>query len=311
MHRRPAREEGWRQGWSVAFSTKTEVQRKVCHDNTQTDLLDLLLFLRHSRIYGSGPLLHPYRSHRQLGGLAFFGIVQRGLGRHPHHGFHAFLVSGIWHVVLNWKPLVNYIRDSSRKVSFVKAEFVVSLVITLAFCLGAYLHVPPFGSILTGLDNVKVYWENEYGSPPWGHAELASIKTFTQKMGLDMEDSMAVLTAAGYREVSPKILMKDLAAANSTSPKHILELLQTRAKKAGKNTGGAAATEMTAPTGLGRLTLQQMADKAGVDVAQAIRRLEKKLAVKARADSKVKEIATQTGETPSAIWEMVRTGAGN
>jgi hypothetical protein len=222
-----------------------------------------------------------------------------------------FLVSGIWHVVLNWKPLVNYIRDSSRKVSFVKAEFVVSLVITLAFCLGAYLHVPPFGSILTGLDNVKVYWENEYGSPPWGHAELASIKTFTQKMGLDMEDSMAVLTAAGYREVSPKILMKDLAAANSTSPKHILELLQTRAKKAGKNTGGAAATEMTAPTGLGRLTLQQMADKAGVDVAQAIRRLEKKLAVKARADSKVKEIATQTGETPSAIWEMVRTGAGN
>jgi hypothetical protein len=223
-----------------------------------------------------------------------------------------FLVTAVWHTFLNWKPLVNYIRNSSRKVSFVKPEFLVSLVITLVFCLGAYLHVPPFGSILTGLDNVKVYWEDEYGAPPWGHAELASIKTFSEKMGFDLEDSMAVLTAAGYREVSPKILMKDLAAANDTSPKHILELLQAKAKKAAQKTGtaGGEATEMSAPTGLGRLTLEQMAEKAGVEVDTAIRRLEKKLAIKAAPDLKIKEIATRTGEAPSAIWEVIQPGAG-
>jgi len=213
-------------------------------------------------------------------------------------------------VVLNWKPLVNYIRNSGKKVSFLKAEFLVSMAVTLAFCLGAYLHVPPFGSILTGLDNVKVYWENEYGSPPWGHAELASLKTFAQKMGFDPTDSVAVLQAAGYKEVSPTILMTDLAAANDTSPKHILELLQAKAKKTAvkRSTGGGTATGVSAPSGLGRLTLAQMAKKAGIEADIAVRRLEKKLSIDIVADTKIKEIASKTGEAPAAIWEMIQPG---
>ena len=38
----------------------------------------------------------------------------------------------------------------------------------------------------------------KYGEPPYGHAELSSLKTFTQKMGINLEESMKSLMAAGY-----------------------------------------------------------------------------------------------------------------
>ena len=227
-----------------------------------------------------------------------------------------FLTTAIWHIYLNWKPLMNYIRNSSKKITFAKPEFLVSLILTLVFCLGAYFHVPPFGTALDGLESVKSHWEDKYGAPPWGHAELASLKSFCKKMNFDLDKGIAALQEAGYKDVSPMVLLRDLAAANDTSPKAVLELLKANAANTSPAAGEepqvheevAPADGKPAPSGLGRLTLEQISEKAGVAVDTAIRRLEKKLHTKATADMKIKEIAEKTGETPMDIWAMIQEG---
>lgn len=178
--------------------------------------------------------------------------------------------------------------------------------------MGAYFQSGPFGMVLAGLEDVKMYWENEYGSPPWGHAELASLQAFTKKMGFDLDNSMAVLKDKGFQEVHPRMLLKDLAGANDTSPKAILDILQAHAKPnaiISKNDGGfnqAAHTNTKAPSGLGRLTLADMCQKAGVGIDQAVKRLSVRLGISATPSMKIKEIAQDSGETPSSIWDLIQ-----
>jgi hypothetical protein len=216
-----------------------------------------------------------------------------------------FLVTAVWHIFLNWKPLVNYLKDKKKKVSFAKPEFVVALATTLVFAGGAYYQLPPFGSALNGLENVKTHWEDKYGAPPWGHAELSSLKTFAKKMGFSLEDSMEVLSSEGFTSVSEKINLKDLARANSTSPKKIMDLLASNSKK--NDTSSEAATaQVGAPSGLGKLTLAQMSKKAGVGIDAAISRLAQKFSIQTTADMKVKAIAEQTGDTPMDLWHHIQ-----
>jgi len=218
-----------------------------------------------------------------------------------------FLITAIWHIYLNWKPLINYLKNANKQISFSKPDFVIALVITLVFSLGAYSHLPPFSWALNGLEKVKNYWEDEYGSPPWGHAELASIKAFCNKMSFDLEDSIELLKTKGFKNVSPKINLKDLAKANNMSPKAILELLKTKAKKrTDKQSDNDNSEGEIAPSGLGRMTLEHICQKAGIGIDKAIKRLAKKANVQATPDMKVKEIAEKTGETPMDIWKMIQ-----
>lgn len=216
-----------------------------------------------------------------------------------------FLITAIWHIYLNWKPLINYLKNTGKQISFSKPDFVIALVITLVFSLGAYFHLPPFSWALNGLEKVKYYWEDEYGSPPWGHAELASMKTFCDKMGFDLKDSIELLKTKGFKDVSPKINLKDLAEANNTSPKSILDLLKTRAQKSNDEQNDKSE-ESNIPSGLGRLTLEQMCKKAGIEVDKAIKKLAKEVDIQATHDMKVKKIAEKTGELPMGIWKMIQ-----
>ena len=183
----------------------------------------------------------------------------------------------------------------------------MALTITLVFAAGAYYQVPPIGSALNGLEGVKIHWENTYGSPPWGHAELASIKTFSKKMGFDLEKSIKVLKSEGFTSVSDKINLKDLARANSTSPKAITEVLASQATKTDALSDAPVAQTEAPPSGLGKLSLEQMSRKAGVEIEMAIKRLIRKASVQATEDMKVKAIAEQTGETPMDIWYHIQS----
>ncbi|MCD4719416.1 MAG: DUF4405 domain-containing protein [Desulfobacula sp.] len=218
-----------------------------------------------------------------------------------------FLVTAIWHIYLNWKPLVNYLKNTHKQISFIKPDFIIALIITIVFSLGAYFHLPPFSLALNGLEKVKNYWEDEYGSPPWGHAELASIKVFCTKMNFDLESSIELLKSEGFKDVSTKINLKNFASANNTSPKAILDLLKTKTKKINdRQSDNDKSRGASALSGLGRMTLEHMCQKAGIGIDKAIKRLAKKADIQATPNMKVKEIAERTGETPMDIWNMIQ-----
>jgi hypothetical protein len=55
-----------------------------------------------------------------------------------------FLVVGIWHTVLNWKPIVTYLKDKSRRLRIFTPEFEDSLPICLLFFFGTLAGLLPF-----------------------------------------------------------------------------------------------------------------------------------------------------------------------
>ena len=73
--------------------------------------------------------------------------------------------------------------------------------------------------------------------PPFGHAELLSLKVFCQKTNIPLDAAVAALKEKKLSAVEPDRLLKDIARANDTSPmilyRHIKALEVTPRPAAG------------------------------------------------------------------------------
>jgi hypothetical protein len=101
-----------------------------------------------------------------------------------------FLIALFLHIYYNWKPLINYLKDKTKAIKVFTPEFNAALIITVAFFIGTYLMLPPFSWVMALNDHFKDSGASKYGEPPYGHAELSSLKTFAKKMNLDLNKSM-------------------------------------------------------------------------------------------------------------------------
>ena len=75
-----------------------------------------------------------------------------------------------------------YIKNKAKQMKVFTPEFNVALVITVASIVGTYFLVPPFGWVMALNDNFKDAGAEKYGEPPYGHAELSSLITFSKKL---------------------------------------------------------------------------------------------------------------------------------
>jgi len=57
------------------------------------------------------------------------------------------LISGIWHTLLNWKPLWGYLRSRGAKLKLHWRTVFIALLLTLLFSFGALWNIPPFSSL--------------------------------------------------------------------------------------------------------------------------------------------------------------------
>jgi hypothetical protein len=82
-----------------------------------------------------------------------------------------FLTVGIWHIVLNWRSIVGYLKNRPRKRNFFTPEFILSLALCLLFLVGPLAGLPPFRQFLEAREEIKAFWDRTRGTPPRGHAE--------------------------------------------------------------------------------------------------------------------------------------------
>ena len=97
-----------------------------------------------------------------------------------------FLIALGFHIYYNWKPLMNYLKDKAKNLKVFTKEFNVALIALVVLIIGTYCEVTPFSSILALSESIKDAAAQKYGEPPYGHAELSSLKTFAKKMGIDL-----------------------------------------------------------------------------------------------------------------------------
>ena len=229
-----------------------------------------------------------------------------GMNREEFTGVHTtisllFLICMILHIYLNWKPIVNYLKNRNRKIVIFNKEFIASLALSVAVLAGTLNYKVPFSTILEYFEDVKYEIEDRAGNPPFPHAELASFKGLAERMGLDVQRAAELVRKEGYKLDDLTLTLKDISRANDTTPANLYKIMEQADK--------ASEVKESAPrTGLGRRSLAEVADTLGLSADDAVAALEAE-GIKADKEMRFKDIANEAGVMPVELFEILEQSA--
>ncbi len=229
-----------------------------------------------------------------------------GLGKSQWGDIHItlgflFLTASLLHLTYNWKAMIAYMKNKARELRIFTPSFLAALLLTLAFIVGTLLHLPPFTAILDFGHSFKVAAAEQYGEPPYGHAELSSLPLFAKRTGLSLETMKAGLTKAGIHYTGDKQTILAIAQDNGITPKAVYEAMNATSL----NTSVTTQTFPDEPfPGMGRMVLQDLCRRYGLDQQRVIAALAAEN-IKADPEKSLKEIAGEQGTNPHALFEII------
>lgn len=217
-----------------------------------------------------------------------------------------FLISLFLHIYYNWKPLISYLKNKAKQVKVFTPEFNLALAITIAAAVGTYVMAPPFSWVMSLNEHFKDSGAETYGEPPYGHAELSSLKTFANKMNLDLEQSMKLLNQAGYGVTDSAVTLKTISEQNDIPPQQVYETIKAAAAV---DTAAVSENDTTLPSspkpGTGRLTLADFCAQYGLNNKWIVREL-KKQEINASEALTLKDIAEQNSLSAIDLYERIK-----
>ena len=228
-----------------------------------------------------------------------------GLGKEEWGALHTnlgllFLIAGIIHTVLNWKPIVAYMKNKAKKLKVFTVDFNISLVITLIITVMTLFNLPPIHSIQTFNESLKEAAAEKYGEPPYGHAEASSLKSFCQRTGLDLKDSIGKLKKAGLKSVSAEATLAEIAQANGATPQQVYVVIKPAPPKDGKK-----EIPMKPGMGFGRKAILSICSEYGLDLQTTVQGLEG-LGIESAPEWSMKEIAEKNDMEPYTVFDSIR-----
>ncbi|QOR61060.1 DUF4405 domain-containing protein [Sulfurovum sp. ST-21] len=225
----------------------------------------------------------------------FLGLTKSQYGDLHTTSMIVFILFGILHIYYNWKPIVSYLKDRRKKLSFTKKEFLIALGINMVFVIGTLVLVQPFKSFLDFEEAIKESWTKSYGEPPYGHAEETKLNIFCRKMNIDIDQAKEILHKhkIDFKESES---LKTIARRNSMAPSMIYELIRPSAMGSVDNV----------PARLGRKTLQELGNMNKIDLKEAIERLEEKGVEDVSEKSRIKNLADELDMTPLELYQFLR-----
>ncbi len=211
-----------------------------------------------------------------------------------------FLIAICLHIYYNWSPIVAYLKNKAAERRIFTGDFSVALVLSLVFILGTYWELPPFSTIIQIGDQIKEAAAKKYGEPPYGHAELSSLATFSKKMELNLDSSLTRLAAAKIRVTDPSQSILDIARTNNLNPKAVY-----RAMLPPEQPGQVKSLPSNPPGGFGRKQLGDICQEYQLDVKTVILTLADRN-INATEAMSIKEIAAANKTSPMDIFEVLR-----
>ena len=227
-----------------------------------------------------------------------------------------FLLVAAFHLVFNWRPMLNNFRDRlTRRVGF-RWEWLVALAICGGVYAGTRAGVPPFSSLLAFSEKVKESWDQPRERAPIPHAELLTLAELVQKAGVEMTMATNRLVAKGITNFTADIVVQELANKNARSALQIYQAILAEPARGGAGIGqghgqgqgrGGFGGGGGAGGGPGRKTLTQFCAEEGIELKDALARLQAK-GLKASADLTMREIAVNNGYSrPFELMEIIRS----
>lgn len=256
-----------------------------------------------------------------------------------------FLVAGLYHLYNNWRVLWRYVWDRLQHIIPLKRELLASVIITVLFTVGAIYLLPPFDYVITFGDYLKSSWvKSKDYEPPFGHAELLSLKAFSRRMHIDLSKAVQELKSNGITlDEHGTESLETIAKKNKTSPHDLYVLIQKyevrtegdegvagapRRREGADVAGGESAdrdllarakglskrvyTEETVlerfeGKGVGKKTVKGACEETGVDVKKALQKLSAK-GIKAKESDTFREIAMRHNTVPIEVLKIILLG---
>lgn len=211
-----------------------------------------------------------------------------------------FLLAICLHTYYNWAPITAYLKNKAKQLRVFTKEFNAAVVVTCLFLLGTYFAVPPFSTIIEISNSIKDKAARYYGEPPYGHAELSSLKTFTAKVGLDLDDSMTRLRQTGITFTDESQSLADIAKLNKLPPQRIYAIMKPAQSEAADK-----AFPESPPPGFGNRSLADLCHEYELNIKIVLRGLADK-GISAREELTLKAIAEENTTSPMDVFEIMK-----
>lgn len=208
-----------------------------------------------------------------------------------------FIAAGAFHTYFNWKPLMNYFKNRITSGIRLRKELLIASAVSILVIISSLYPVPPLNYLLDLNIFIKDTWVTQDAyEPPFGHAEMLSLKVFTKKMEIDLGLAEAELKAQGVQFDSAQETLEDISERNDISPMDlylIIKKFEPSVDPEQLKTYTPEGVELEfSGTGIGNQSLQSMCEKTGIDLSVAIERL-KRNGIGADADETIKKMAEE------------------
>ena len=211
------------------------------------------------------------------------------------------LLSISLHVYYNWKPVVSYLKNKAKQLKVFTPEFNVAVVITAVFIVGTYIYLPPFSWIIDWSTSIKDAAAVRYGEPPYGHAELSTLKTFAGKVKLELDESMKNLKKAGIRVAAENQTLLEIARINHLSPQQVYSAMKPKEVSARPN----KLLPDSPPGGIGRRTIADICNSYNLNIPAIMRGFAREK-IEVSADMSLKSIAAENSLSTFDVYEILK-----
>ncbi|WP_338668202.1 DUF4405 domain-containing protein [Pseudodesulfovibrio methanolicus] len=212
-----------------------------------------------------------------------------------------FLLALLLHIWLNWKPLMNYMKNRAREMVVMTGPMIVSFILVFLVFAGTLIGLPPMSTLLDYGAQIKEQATETYGNPPYGHAETSPLKKFCGFLGLDVNMALATLHQAGFdSSINENSLIKDIARSRGVSPQHVYDII-----RGGQGGDPFAMMPAQPPEGTGKLTVAIVCKTYGLEPEEVLARL-KAAGIDATLESTFKSLAGEHDMSPRDIYLIVK-----
>lgn len=234
------------------------------------------------------------------------------------------VLTSIFHIYFNWSLFLGYIKRKTESTLHLKREIALALLVSVAFVAGTILQWQPFHAIVQWNDDIKSYWAANSNATLVPHAEELTLIAFAEEIGMPLDEVVTTLEAAGFEVSDTSIQIKDLARQQGMTPNQLHAVLKPAPSGrgggsggggggAGRGLGGGGSSgggggELSSGGGgggMGRLTVSQLCREHGVDLQQALQRLDA-AGVSAQEGDTIRALADAAGLRPTAVTDIIR-----
>jgi hypothetical protein len=191
-----------------------------------------------------------------------------------------------------------------------KRELFLSGLVFVWIVVSGIWSLPPLAFVSDIGESIKDSWVSSPDlEPPFGHAELVSLKTFCKKQRIPLDKAVTELRNEGFEVRSAKDTLAEIAETKDTSGMGVYAVIKKLESRPKAVTAGTAWTpekieETFAGTSLGKKTFGQTITTLGIDPETARRRL-KAIGIEANDNDKLKTLADKNETTPIKIMSTI------